>query len=705
MEDLKAQATSNVARRTATIFGHIKSEETEVLDASCCSASVPPQNKEMETLAQERSNGTFDSRKLTFMLDGGERVTKLKEEIAVIISRDAILNDGLERFDFSREEARRRCTEKFIRAWEHLKGKDPEYFSKFISTLENFDRSVGMRWFVHWGLFINTLYAHGTEEQQKKWIPLAENYKIFGCFAMTELGHSSFLRGLETTATYDRETDQFVLLSPTVTSTKVWIGVAGQIATHAIYFADLRINGVSHGIQMFIVPLRHPVTGKPFAGVNIGDLGSKAGRNGLDNGWIQLSNVRVPRENMLMKWSQVSKEGVFNEPPNAQLAYSSLVTERVHAVKGAVDLADQGLTVAVRYGAIRRQGEGDPQIMDFQGFQYNLMPALAGSFAVHFTSIRLTRVFDRMQDSLRKGDKENLLRILPDLHGTSCGMKAFSTWWGMETLEICRRCLGGHAYSVYSGIPALMADYGVLTTGGGDNIVMAQQNARYLMKVYRDAIGNKKKLGDSVSYFSNAQEALKHSQSRVNTVEDFFNLDSLLEAFRYLAIWTTSNAAKELQDAISGGKSVSDAWNECMVDLVDSSRTHCYHYMVESFVQAIKQTSDQDIKSVLTKCCLLFDLKFLEERGTRLLEIGYLNGSQMGTLRKAIKILCKEVRRDAVTLVDALNVPDLVVNAPLGRKDGNIYEAYLKALQGSRGSTQLAPYWDSLIKPLTSGSN
>jgi len=431
-------------------------------------------------------------------------------------------------------------------------------------------------------------------------------------------------------------------------------------------------------------------------------LGAKAGRNGLDNGWIQLTNVRVPRENMLMKWSQVSREGSFIEPPNAQLAYSSLVTERVHAVKAVVDLVDQGLTVAVRYGAIRRQGEGDPQILDFQGFQYNLMPALAGSFAVHFTHMRLNHVFEGMIESLRNGDKENLLKVLPDLHGTSTGMKAFSTWWGMETLEICRRCLGGHGFSVYSGIPALMADYGVLTTGGGDNIVMAQQNARYLMKVYRDATVGKKKLGDSVAYFSGFQDVLKQGKSKATTMEDLLNLDQLLQTFRYLAVWTTSNAAKELQDAMASGKSVNEAWNDCMVDLVDSSRTHCYHYMVESFTQSIKKTTDSNIKSVLTKCCLLFGLKFLEERGTRLLETGYFNGSQMGNMRKAVKLLCKEVRRDAVSLVDALNVSDLVLNAPLGRKDGNIYEAYFQALKGSRGSTQVAPYWDSLIKPLTS---
>ena len=40
----------------------------------------------------------------------------------------------------------------------------------------------------------------------------------------TELGHGTFIRGLETTATYDPETEEFVLHSPTLSSYKWWAG-------------------------------------------------------------------------------------------------------------------------------------------------------------------------------------------------------------------------------------------------------------------------------------------------------------------------------------------------------------------------------------------------------------------------------------------------------------------------------------------------
>jgi hypothetical protein len=39
-------------------------------------------------------------------------------------------------------------------------------------------------------------------------------------------------------------------------------------------------------------------------------LGSKQGRNGMDNGWIQFSNVKIPLENMMMKWATLDKNGL-----------------------------------------------------------------------------------------------------------------------------------------------------------------------------------------------------------------------------------------------------------------------------------------------------------------------------------------------------------------------------------------------------------
>jgi acyl-CoA oxidase len=100
---------------------------------------------------------------------------------------------------------------------------------------------AGVNLVLHDGVFIPTIQGQGTDEQKEKWLDLAYNYKIIGTYAQTELGHGkvclvggvwghmilctgTFVRGLETTATYDVERQEFIMHSPTLTATKWWPG-------------------------------------------------------------------------------------------------------------------------------------------------------------------------------------------------------------------------------------------------------------------------------------------------------------------------------------------------------------------------------------------------------------------------------------------------------------------------------------------------
>jgi acyl-CoA oxidase len=134
--------------------------------------------------------------------------------------------------------------------------------------------------------FIPVLNAQGSDEQVEKWVPLAENYQIIGCYAQTELGHGSNLSGLETTATFIRESDEWEINSTTFTAAKWWIGGLGVICTHAVVQAKLIIDGKDYGAHVFIVPIRSLEDHKPFPGVEVGDIGPKAygGFGKMDNG-------------------------------------------------------------------------------------------------------------------------------------------------------------------------------------------------------------------------------------------------------------------------------------------------------------------------------------------------------------------------------------------------------------------------------------
>jgi len=49
----------------------------------------------------------------------------------------------------------------------------------------------------------------------------------------------------------------------------------------------------------------------PFPGIILGDCGKKIGFQGVDNGFIIFNHFRIPRENLLNRFSNVSEEGEF----------------------------------------------------------------------------------------------------------------------------------------------------------------------------------------------------------------------------------------------------------------------------------------------------------------------------------------------------------------------------------------------------------
>lgn len=77
---------------------------------------------------------------------------------------------------------------------------------------------------VQFAMMVDAIKMQGTDEQFERFGKRVENFEITGTYAQTELGHGTFLRGLETRADYDRTTEEFVLNSPTLSAYKWWPG-------------------------------------------------------------------------------------------------------------------------------------------------------------------------------------------------------------------------------------------------------------------------------------------------------------------------------------------------------------------------------------------------------------------------------------------------------------------------------------------------
>eukprot|EP01119_Soliformovum_irregulare_P000794 TRINITY_DN10585_c0_g1_i1.p1 TRINITY_DN10585_c0_g1~~TRINITY_DN10585_c0_g1_i1.p1 ORF type:complete len:730 (-),score=212.62 TRINITY_DN10585_c0_g1_i1:96-1988(-) len=576
----------------------------------------------------------------------------------------------------------------------------------FWYMMSLYDPAWATRIGVHFGLFMPAIQGQGTQEQQDKYMPLITSMKIIGCFAMTELGHGSYIRGFETTSTYDRATEEFIINSPTDTSTKWWIGMAGQTATHAVVFARLIVGEKDHGVHSFVVPIRSLETGEALPGITVGDCGAKMGRNGLDNGFIQFHNVRVPRNNMLMKWAQVSPSGEYTSPPKPQLSYGALIGGRVSMIQDSSDYSKKALTIAIRYSAVRTQfpiGDNDYEepVLNYQSHQMRLMPLLSTCYALHFTAEQIKKKFEKMTEELEKGNITNLVGV----HATSAGLKAFSTWWCSEALELCRQSLGGHGYSAYAALSSFLADFAVMCTWEGDNTVLAQQTAKYLMKIMKHVEAGKEIHGFE-KYLQNYKTLLSEARMRSSHLFDHnIQLAIMKRASIRVIEMAWNRLRKERAKSAALKQDKGHAWNECMSDLILAARAHCDFYVLTCFSEAIAEISENQeltpVKDVLTKMCSLHGLILMDRYSSFLLYDKYISSRQFLAIRDGMKTLAKEIRVNAVPLVDAFNFPDFILNSPLGRYDGEVYSNYLETVKKTNYCQGRPSYWETQISPLT----
>lgn len=178
---------------------------------------------------------------------------------------------------------------------------------------------------LHAGMFTKTLREQCTPEQQTKFLNAALEYNIIGCYAQTELGHGSNVKGIETTASWIAESQSFELHSPHLTACKWWIGSLGKAANHAVVMAQLLIGGESYGPHLFLVQIRDLESHQPLPQVYVGDIGPKVGFNTMDNGFLLFDHMRIPHENMLARFAKVDPlTGNYYQSPNPSLVYGTM---------------------------------------------------------------------------------------------------------------------------------------------------------------------------------------------------------------------------------------------------------------------------------------------------------------------------------------------------------------------------------------------
>jgi acyl-CoA oxidase len=551
-----------------------------------------------------------------------------------------------------------------------------------FETLGFGDLSLLVKAGVQWGLFGGAINHLGNDAHRARYLPDVMSVDLPGCFAMTETGHGSDVQSIRTTMTYDPDRGEFVVHTPDEDARKDYIGNAARDGRMAAVFAQLITGGESHGVHCILVPIRDE-DGRPLPGVRIEDCGHKMGLNGVDNGRLWFDHVRVPRENLLDRYGAVAEDGTYTSPIEHETRrfftmLGTLVQGRVSVSGAAVSAAKTALTIAVRYGAARRQfkapdADREVVLLDFRQHQRRLLPLLATTYALHAAQSALVEElhgsFDVPRDEVP--DRQ-------ELEAMAAGIKAASTWHATRTIQICREACGGAGYLSENRLPDLKADTDVFATFEGDNTVLLQLVAKGLLTDYRDEFGSLDTLGtvrfvadQVVETVVERTRARKILQSLAGVVpgrdedRDLYDRSWQLELLAWREEHVISGVARRLKAGMDAGRAAFDVFNDAQDHVLLAARAHIDRVVLERFHAVIDAADDPGVAALLDRVASLHALSTLEAERGWYLEHGRLNGARTKAIIAAVNDLCAELRPHAELLVDAFGVPEACVAAPI----------------------------------------
>ena len=546
------------------------------------------------------------------------------------------------------------------------------------------DPSLQIKAGVQWGLFGSAVMHLGTEEHHTKWLPGIMSLEIPDAFAMTETGHGSDVSAVGTTATYDEATHEFVIDTPFRAAWKDYLGNAALHGEAAVVFAQLITKGVNHGVHAFYVPIRDKK--KNFLpGVGGEDDGLKGGLNGIDNGRLHFTGVRVPRTNLLNKYGDVAEDGTYSSPiasPGRRFftMLGTLVQGRVSLDGAATVVSKLALTIAISYGSQRRQftAASDTEeevILDYQRHQRRLLPRLAQTYAMSFAHDVFLDKFDDVFSGRHDTDADR-----QDLETLAAALKPLSTWAALDILQEAREACGGNGFLVENRLTSLRADMDIYATFEGDNNVLLQLVAKRLLTDYSRKFAGAdagamaafvaEQVGDAAINRTGLRrlgQSIVDWGSTARSVGYIRDTDSQRQLLTDRVQTMIAEIAARLRPASKLPKmEAAQLFNSNQNALIEAARAHGELLQWEAFTDAVERIEDDGTRQVLTWLRDLFGLGLIEKNAAWYLIHGRISTQRAQAITSYIDDrLLPRLREHALPLVAAFEFTPEHIGAPI----------------------------------------
>ncbi|CDW85064.1 acyl-coenzyme a oxidase [Stylonychia lemnae] len=507
-----------------------------------------------------------------------------------------------------------------------------------------------------------------------------------GCFGLTELGHGSNVKGIETTATYDNQTREYVINTPHTSSMKFWIGNGSKTATISVIFAQLYINDRCYGPHAFITPLRDPQSFEPLSTVTIGDCGRKLSIDTIDNGFFIFKNHRIPKSNLLNRFSDVNEKGEFisnikNDDKRFALQLGALSGGRISLIGGSQVGLQQALKIALRYAVLRQQfgppkSEKEVSLIEYPSHQFRLFSYAAQSIAIMITSQKYLRMQSENQKELFNDKNPKISEI----HAASSILKALSTWTCYQGIQECRRACGGLGFSFHAKFGILLNNNDVNQTWEGDNNVLLQQAGKYVLDQRIKVLKGQEIQDDTLQFLSDKYvlQTMRLSKSEIA------NPQSILRLFQVRISIALNKVIRKLNE-LTQKTDQYQAWNISQVFEVRELAINYGDYLIVKefkekldklqFNQDQNSTTQQDTKECLTYLFYLDAYTRLLNGKQYLIISDDINMDGYQFLQDQIHNCLIKLKPHMIRVTDMFPPNDNLFNNILAPQDGDLYKS------------------------------
>ncbi|MGB6154254.1 MAG: acyl-CoA dehydrogenase [Pricia sp.] len=543
-----------------------------------------------------------------------------------------------------------------------------EGYAHIFENMMYVDGSLTIKFGVQFGLFGGSIQKLGTQKHHDQYLRDAGTATLLGCFAMTETGHGSNVRGIKTTATYDKENDSIVIHTPGKNDNKEYIGNAMH-SQMASVFAQLIVNGKNEGVHAILVPIRNNAH-ELLPGVRIEDNGYKLGLNGVDNGKIWFDQVSVPRENLLNKYGDITDDGSYRSDiknPNKRFftMLGTLVGGRICVARAGLGGAKFALSVAIKHSLKRRQFNDSVKIqedllMDYPTHQLRMTPLVASAYVYHVALDHLMETYcDESQPDKRVVETQ------------VAGLKAIITWYANTTIQECREACGGKGYLLENRIADLRGDVDIFTTFEGDNTVLSLLAAKGVLSDFKSEFNSAgfasvlKILGIQIS--DKLTTADPRYSNKVDA-EHLYNPKFHKHAFEYRTRRLTYTLAMRIRDYIKQGMPSYQAFLKVQTHLLALGKAYSVELAYQTFADFTKKLPEGKNKGLFEKIGALYALHEIRKDAEWYLEQGYLGSTKSKAIRQRVERLCTELRPHIGVLVDGFGIPEHLMTAPIANE-------------------------------------